>query len=89
MEDRLIEIYYEVAADGTTLPEFFDAVLAGTYGQWDRVVIIHCLDQIERIVLSNILTMQESRARSIGSAEDALAEAEQEFNQVRTKVLNS
>ncbi len=89
MEDRLIEIYYEVAAEGTTLQEFFDKAWAGAYGHWDRTVILQCLDRIERIVLSNIMTMQESRPRSMGHDEDALAEAEQEFNQVRTKLLNA
>ena len=88
MDDRLLDLYYEAAGEGTTLQEFFDQVVAGTYGHWDRPVILRCLDRIEQIVLSNIVTMQESRPRVGGHGEnDALAEAEAEFNQVRTKLL--
>lgn len=90
MDNPLLDLYYEAAQEGTTLQEFFDQVAAGVYGHWERSMILRCLDRIEQIVLSNIVTREESRPRIGGDDEDdALAEAEAEFNQVRTKLLRS
>ncbi len=84
-----MDLYYEVAAEGTTLGDFFDRVLRGSYGHWDRTTMLQGLDRIQQIVLSNIITMQESRPRLEHDEDNTLAEAEHAFNQVRTRILNS
>ncbi len=90
MDDKLLDLYYEAALEGTTLQEFFDQIVAGVYGHWDRPIILGCLDRIEQIVLGNIVTMQESRPRiATDGEEDDLAEAEAEFNRVRTRLLRT
>jgi hypothetical protein len=84
--DELLERYYDVAAEGTTLLPFLRDALAGRYGSVDRTTLVRFLDRLELIILGNIDVKREEVA---GADADAALEATRaEFAQARALVAD-
>ncbi len=77
--DELVEQYYLAASEGTTMHAFIQTVLPDCHTREDRNTMLDFVDQVERIVLSNMIT----------HGDDNLDEAEEEFYAIRTWIMDT
>jgi hypothetical protein len=78
--NELVEQYYAVASEGTTLHAFIQIILHDCHTREDRDAMLEFVDQVERIVLSNMITHGD---------DDNLEEAEEEFHAIRNWLMDA
>lgn len=85
--DDLVDHYYAFAMEGETLIPFVRTVLAGAYGEPDRLCLLQFLDRIEAIVLGNI-AVRFDEGPGLDADPDAVREsAHLEVDAARSLVL--